>query len=155
MHIRPRLITLLLLCFTLDVQPLPVHAAPSLELYGTFHAMGIIVHLDAGADPDRDATATVEYRAGGAPYRAGFPLSRVADTRFVGSLFWLTPGIAYDVRVPLSDPDGGPLDGATVTGTASTCAEVSIPAPAHSYTVSTTGNDTTGTGTLAKPFATV
>ena len=146
---------LALLCLTLLLPPLPARAAPTLELYGTFHAMGVIVTLDAGDDPDGDATASVEYRTGGATYRAGFPLSRVADTRFVGSLFWLTPGTAYDVRVTLSDPDGGPLNGAQVTGTASTRAEIVIPPAVNSYHVSTAGSDTTGDGSLGKPFATV
>jgi len=87
------------------------------ELYGAFHAMGVIVTTAAGDDPDEDATATVEYRTGSDPYRAGFPLSRVSEARFVGSLFWLQPATTYDVRVTFSDPDGGPLDGVTVTAT--------------------------------------
>ena len=40
----------------------PAHAAATLELYGTFHAMGVIVTLDPADDPDGDATASVEYR---------------------------------------------------------------------------------------------
>jgi parallel beta-helix repeat protein len=117
-------------------------AAAALELYGTFHAMGVIVTIAAADDPDGDATATVEYRTGGEPYRAGFPPSRVGDTRFVGSLFWLEPGTSYDVRVTFSDPDGGPLDGTTVASTASTRGEIAIPAPNHSYAVSPTGSGT-------------
>ena len=57
-------------------------AAASIELYGTFHAMGVIATIAAADDPDGDATAAVEYRAGSESYRAGFPLSRVDDTRF-------------------------------------------------------------------------
>jgi len=152
---RPgRCLLFLILLFPL-LRPLPARAAPGLTLYGTFHAMGVIIHLDAGIDPGQDATATVEYRTGGAPYRAGFPLSRVADTRFVGTLFWLQPGTAYDVRVTLSDPDGGPLDGVVLTGAGSTRAEISVPTPAHSYYVSATGSDVTGDGSIGKPFATV
>lgn len=121
----------------------PARAAASLELYGTFHAMGVIFTLDAADDPDGDAAAAVEYRAtGGGAYRQGFPLSRVAGTRFVGSLFWLEPGTAYDVRVTLSDPDGGPLDGATLTAAAATRAEIAIPAADRSYVVSPGGSGT-------------
>jgi hypothetical protein len=124
MRIRSVLILLALL-LGLPVRPaLPARAAASLELYGTFHAIGIIVTLDGSDDPDGDATASVAYRASGSgTYRQGFPLSRVADTRFVGSLFWLEPGMAYDVRVTFSDP-GDSLDGTTVAGTGSTRAEV-------------------------------
>jgi len=108
----------------------PARAAAALELYGTFEAMGLIVSLEAGDDPDRDATASVTYRStGDSAYRVGFPLSRVGDTRFAGSLFWLEPGTAYDVRVTLADPDGGPLDGAILEGSASTRAEIAVPKP--------------------------
>ena len=125
--------------------PLPVaQAAASLELYGTFQAMGVIVTIAATDDPDRDATATVEYRlSGSGPYRQGFPLARTADTRFVGSLFWLEPGATYEVRVTLSDPDGGPLNGTSVADTAATRPEVTIPTPNHAYYVSPSGSGTT------------
>lgn len=79
---------------------LPPRPSTTLELYGTIHSMGVIVSIGATDDPDRNATASVEYRTGGKPYRVGFPLSRVSNTRFVGSLFWLDPGAllrcAYD-----------------------------------------------------------
>jgi hypothetical protein len=74
----------------------PAHAAATLELYGTFHAMGIVVTIASADDPDLDAVGNVEYRLGGSgPYRQGFPLARVTSTRFVGSLFWLAPGTTY------------------------------------------------------------
>ncbi len=122
----------------------PVRAAASLDLYGTFHAMGVIVTLGAADDPDGDATAYVAYRVSGSgAYQPGFPLSRITNTRFVGSLFWLTPGEAYDVRVTFDDPDGGPLDNTTVSATASTRAEIVIAAPNHTYYVSPSGSGTT------------
>jgi len=125
-------------------------AAASLELYGTFHAMGVIVTLAPGDDPDGDATAMVEYCISGrGPYREGFPLSRVAETRFVGSLFTLEPGVCYDVRVTLSDPDGGSLAGAILEGSGCTRAEISIPSPTNSYHVSPSGSGTACT--LAAP----
>jgi hypothetical protein len=143
------ILILLALLLGLLVQPAPpVRAAASLELYGTFHAMGVIVALDGSDDPDGDATASVAYRVSGSgTYRQGFPLSRVADTRFVGSLFWLEPGTAYDVRVTFSDPDGDPLDGTTVVGTGSTRAEIVIPSPSRSRYVSPTGSGTACTVT--------
>jgi parallel beta-helix repeat protein len=126
---------------SLLLPPLPVRATASLELYGTFHAMGVIVTLDAGDDPELDAVAMVEYRTGVEPYRAGFPLSRISQTRFVGSLFWLEPGTAYDVRVTFSDP-GDALDGVIVAGSGSTRAEITVPAASKSYYVSPTGSGT-------------
>lgn len=125
----------------------PVRAAASLELYGTFHAMGVIVTLDTSEDPDGDATASVAYRVSGSgTYRQGFPLSRVVDTRFVGSLFCLEPGTTYDVRVTFSDP-GDPLDGTTVAATGSTRAEIVIPSPSRFRYVSPTGSGTACTVT--------
>jgi parallel beta-helix repeat protein len=119
-----------------------VRATASLELYGTIHAMGVIVTVADTDDPDRDAVASVTYRTGSDPYRAGFPLTRVADTRFVGSLFWLAPDTVYDVRILFSDPDAGPLDGVVVEGSASTRAEISIPTPSQSFFVSPGGSGT-------------
>lgn len=116
--------------------------AASLELYGTFHAMGVIVTLEAGEDPDRDGTAAVAYRTAGRPFEAGFPLSRVADDRFVGSLFWLQPGTVHDVRVTLTDPDGAPLDGTILTDSGTTRDEIRVPAPDASYCVSPAGSGT-------------
>lgn len=140
--ITRRVFLFLALTMSLLVLPSPpVRVAASLELYGTFHAMGVIVTLDASDDPDGDTTATVEYRTGGDSYRAGFPLTRVSSTRFVGSLFWLEPGTAYDVRVTFSDPDGA-LDSVTVGATASTRTEITIPSPSNSYCVSPTGSGT-------------
>jgi len=137
---RNLLILTILILGVLD-SPAPIaRAAASLELYGTFHAMGVIVAIGAADDPDSDASATVEYRTGGAAYRAGFPLTRTSSTRFVGSLFWLTPGTTYDVRVTFADPDGGPLNGTTISGAAATRAEIAIPAPSHAYYASPTGS---------------
>ncbi|MBN2002204.1 MAG: right-handed parallel beta-helix repeat-containing protein [Anaerolineae bacterium] len=128
-----------------------VRAAATLELYGTFHAMGVIVTVAASDDPDGDAVATVEYREAGGVYRQGYPLTRVVNTRFVGSLFWLSPGVTYEVRVTFADPDGGALDGVTVSGTLATRAEIVIPAPVHSYYAAPTGTGTTCS--LAAPCA--
>jgi parallel beta-helix repeat protein len=117
-------------------------AAASLELYGTFNAMGVIVTMDASDDPDGDAEAAVAYRSASDTFKAGFPLSRVTPTRWVGSLFWLQPGTTYEVRVTLSDPDHGPLDQGTLQASMATRAEIVVPAPANVYYVAPTGDGT-------------
>ena len=104
-----------------------VGGAPELELYGTFHAMGVIVTVGARDDRDGDAGAMVEYRMGGEAYEPGFPLTRVSNTLFVGSLFWLEPATMVDVRVRLSDPDEGSLDGVTLTARGETRPDVRPP----------------------------
>jgi parallel beta-helix repeat protein len=119
-------------------------AVGSIELYGTFHAMGVIATIPSGADANNNAVANVEYRVSGAvDYAAGFPLTRVAATRFVGSLFWLAPGTSYDVRVRYADPDGAPLDTGWAGATASTRNELTAPVPTRTLAVGPTGSGTT------------
>jgi hypothetical protein len=138
-------LTLLIGACGMPVLPIraSAQAAAALELYGNFNSMGVIVTLDAADDPDGDAAASLEYRfAGEASYRQGFPLTRAVDTRFVGSLFWLEPGSAYQVRVSFADPDGDPLDGIVLTGSGSTRAEIAIPPASHTYYASPSGSGT-------------
>jgi parallel beta-helix repeat protein len=124
----------------------------SLELYGTFHAMGVIATLPSGSDSNNNAVANVDFRVtGAADFGAGFPLTRTGPTTFIGSLFWLVPGTSYDVRVRYSDPDGGALDRAWTASTASTRAEITIPSPTRTLEVAPAG---TGSAcTTAAPCA--
>ena len=70
----------------------------SATTYANFHAAGVVVTV--GGDPERNAAAALEWRAAGeSAFRPGHPLTRVDATRFAGSLFWLQPGAAYEVRV--------------------------------------------------------
>ena len=113
----------------------------SIELYGTFHAMGIIATLPAGSDANANAVANVDYRLTGATdYAAGFPLTRTGATTFVGSLFWLAPGTGYDVRVHYSDPDGAGIDKGWATATAATRAEIVIPTAKRTLSVAPAGS---------------
>jgi hypothetical protein len=145
-----RLSSLALLCCSLIavlIVPLlpvpPARAAATIELYGTFHAMGVIVTIGSGDDPNQNATASVAYRTGSGSYQPGFPLTRISTTRFVGSLFWLQPSTTYDVQVTFSDPDAGPLNGTMVQSTASTRSEIVLPTPSKTYYVTPTGSGTT------------
>ncbi len=134
----------------------PLHgrtaAAATLELYGTFHAMGVTVDLDAADDPDGDATATLQWRPAGTPtWHDGYPPLRVAPQRFVGSLFWLQPGDQVEVRVSFTDPDGDPLDGVVLSASASARDALVLPTPSVSLHASPSG---TGTAcTVAEPCA--
>lgn len=111
----------------------------ALELYGTIHAMGVIVSIDPNDDPDQNAIAMVEYGRDDEPFQAGYPLSRISNDRFVGSLFWLEPGNTYDVRISFVD-EGGSLDGVVLTGSAQTRAEVTVPTSVNWYYVSPDGS---------------
>ena len=145
-----RLLVLLGILFSINVLLVSIAEAGAtgintafLELYGTFNSMGVIVSLDASDDPDQDAISNLEYRLSGeAIYRQGFPLTRVADTRFVGSLFWLEPGSIYDVKVSFSDPDHDPIHGVVLSGSSATRTELAIPIASHTYYVNPNGSGT-------------
>jgi hypothetical protein len=88
-----------LLTAMLLTHPARSGAATTMELYGTFQAMGVIVTLTAAEDQDQDAVALLSCRvAWSGDYRQGLPLSRVSAGRFVGSLFSLSPGTSHEVR---------------------------------------------------------
>ena len=145
------ILTLTILSLALGcTHPRLARAAAALELYPTFEAMGVIVTISAEDDPDGDMTASLKYRLSGeGAYRQGYQLTRITDTRFVGSLFWLESGTLYDVRVLLDDPDGGPVDGTSVEATDTTRTTITIPSPTHIYYASPTGAGTDCT--LAAP----
>jgi len=118
------------------------HAQASVSGYGTFHSIGITA--DINGEANKNATAVPSYRLQGSsePFKTGMALSRVSDTRFTGSLFWLNPGKTYDIQVQFNDPDGGALDGLLRTFTATTRAELSSPSPVRRLHVSANGTNT-------------
>jgi parallel beta-helix repeat protein len=110
-----------------------------LDAYGTLQSGGVVATISG--DANGNAGATLEWRnVGTGAFRAGHPLVRVDATHFVGSLFWLDPGQAYEARVTLSDPDGV---GATPTRTStfSTRAEAGSFVPTRTLYVAPTGSD--------------
>lgn len=134
---------------------------PTIDLFGNYHTLGLMLVCSAADDPDKNATATLEYRMlNKKAFRQAFPLSRVNQTHFIGSLFWLTPGTPYEVKVTFKDPDGGPLDGYVATAQATTRMEPAIPKiPAASsankaYYVNPAINQT-GDGSVNKPFRSI
>ena len=81
----------------------------------TLESIGIVVPINSG-DTNYNAVANIEYRrAGTSNWSDGLPLMRVRpefaslsrSQEFAGSIFGLNPGTSYDVRVTVSDPDGG------------------------------------------------
>jgi Calx-beta domain/Right handed beta helix region len=109
----------------------------SVEAYGNQNTAGVIAVVSG--DANGNAAVTLEWGTVG-PTAAGHPLVRTDATHFVGSLFWLAPATAYQVRVTLSDPDG-------VTGTAAmtapltTRSAVLAPTGPRTWYVAPTGND--------------
>ena len=78
----------------------------SLELYPTFYALG--ARLAYTGDVNANATAHLEWRVQGtATWKQGVAMTRITNSRWAGSVFWLKPDSPYEVRAVIDDPDGG------------------------------------------------
>jgi hypothetical protein len=125
--------------------------AGKLELYPTFECIGL--RLSFEGDDNANATAAVRYREKGqAVWRQALPLPRIVGSRFAGSIFFLTPGTAYEVEVTVSDPDG--MQNGTVTGVVSTRSDRFPTGGGKEYWVAPGGDDS-NRGTAASPFRTI
>jgi len=113
----------------------------AIDAYGTFHAGGVVATVSG--DPDGDAAAALEWRVVGEPaYHPGHPLARLPQppNTFAGSLFWLTPGTSYEVRVTATDPDG--TTGITQRTTTFSTRPAALPEPTvRTLYVAPNGND--------------
>ena len=97
----------------------------------TLENLGFRWYLEG--DDNRNAAVTVSYRRKGEPrWREALPLLRVhrelvnrdygpyqAGNLFAGSVLFLDPGATYEVRLVMTDPDGGG-DTRTITATTRT-----------------------------------
>ena len=81
----------------------------AMRTYSTISSIGI--EWDIAGDTDHDATAAVEFRVSGTTaWRPALPLVRVdynGSNMLAGSILFLSPNAAYEIRLTLADPDGG------------------------------------------------
>jgi len=120
-----------------------------LQISTTSQSIGI--EWAVSGDEDHDATATVEYRLTGATvWKSGMNLVRVDSTNgntLAGSIMFLQPASPYEVRIQLSDPDGG--DGSE-SRTVSTLPIPARPSPVRTlHVIPGTGG---GDGSTANPY---
>lgn len=110
-----------------------------LELYANFETAGVTATISG--DTNRNAGVSLQWRrVGEATFRAGQPLLRVDANHFVGSLFDLQAGSAYEIRATLADADG--VSGvATQTANATTRADVLVEPSLRTLHVAPSGND--------------
>jgi hypothetical protein len=77
--------------------------------YATISSIGI--EWDLAGDADHDATTTVQFRpAGTSAWRPALPLVRVdynGVNMLAGSIHFLDPNVAHEIRLTFADPDGG------------------------------------------------
>jgi len=84
-------------------------ALTGLQTKGTFENAGVRVSYIG--DADSNAVVSTEYRRKGeTEWTAGHPMIRIAGSRFATSLFGLSEGTTYEVRLSPVDPDGGSVD---------------------------------------------
>jgi len=126
----------------------------SLELFATIHSAGVTVTVSG--DDDKDAKVTLQYRKKGdtGGFTKGHPLVRLSGGRFKGSLFYLTAGTAYEVKVSLSDPDNSGA-AAQKIGAVTTRADQPPAASGGTIHVSASAGKDTNAGTKAAPVATI
>ncbi len=85
--------------------------AGDIRSYATRHSIGI--EWDVSNDENHDARCSVEYRIKGgstSSWQEGLPLYRVDYKSYdmlAGSIFYLSPGQSYEIRLHLTDVDGG------------------------------------------------
>ncbi len=121
----------------------------TLELYATYECIG--VRLAYTGDDDNNATAHIEWRrAGDVAWFTGVDMARIQNHRWAGSVLWLKPGTAYEVRTVITDPDGG---GVSTTGSIWTRAPYPSVVMGRTWWVAPNGNDTQA-GSSSAPFAT-
>jgi hypothetical protein len=81
----------------------------AIRTYSTINSIG--VEWDLTGDANHNAVATVDYRvSGAATWRQALPLVRVdynGMNMLAGSVLFLNAGTTYQVRLTLTDPDGG------------------------------------------------
>ena len=81
----------------------------TIRTYSTISSIGVEWNL--GGDADHDAAAAVEFRVvGTSDWRAALPLVRVdygGSNMLAGSILFLNPNTAHEIRLTLADPDGG------------------------------------------------
>lgn len=125
----------LLMCSLLTTK---LSTAAQIDVYGTFHSLGITADIAAADDANANAQATLRYRTvPGGVFESGMALSRISPTRFVGSVFDATPGTEYEIHVEFVDD--GPLNGETLAAFANTRDALVLPIAATSYVASPAG----------------
>jgi hypothetical protein len=133
--------------------------AGELRTHATLHSIG--VEWDLSGDADHDATCAVQFRVqGSGPWKKAMPLFRVdyrgwydadkADRAYnmvAGSILFLEPGTAWEVKLDLSDPDGG---SASKTFTIRTRPVPALPRDGRAFHV--IPGEGGGSGSPASPF---
>ncbi len=123
--------------------------AGQLRSAATVRSIGL--EWDITGDTDHDAQGTVQYRvAGTTPWKPALALVRVdypSHNQLAGSVMFLAPGTAYEVKVDISDPDGG---AASQTVSVTTGMEPTLPTSGR--TLHVVPGSSGGDGSAGNPY---
>lgn len=131
-----------------------------LRSYSTIHSLGF--EWDISGDDNHDASCLLHFRRQGEDtWKEALPLYRVdyvpedpvkgADqpfNGFAGSVLFLEPAVSYEVRLTLSDPDGGDVERIETISTRAVPAK-----PVNGRTFHVIPGDGGGDGSSDSPFA--
>jgi len=141
------------LAFIFSAIPASAFGSPvspgGLSIATTTQSIGIDWRISG--DTNHNATATVEFRASGvAAWTQAMPLVRVDSPNansLAGSILFLEPATQYDIRVSVTDPDGG-AESRTITATTE-----AVPAmPTASRTLHVIPGSGGGNGSSQNPY---
>lgn len=147
---RLRAIQIFFLISFFLIPALPCLAVSSgvLRTYSTFQSIGI--EWDVLNDENHNAAVLVQYRRQGrTSWEKAMPLIRIdynGMNMLSGSIFFLTPGLSYEVQLTMADPDGGDMVESVVV---STRPEPLFPSTRTFHVIPGSGG---GTGTGDDPF---
>lgn len=126
----------------------------AVEPTATMESIGILASYLG--DDDQDAFARLLFRTSGAPaFETGHVLVRLPGRRWAGSVLFLVPGTAYDIKVVVDDPDNpGPE---TLETTVHTRADAppDPPPPGVTFWVDAAVGSDSNPGTPELPFRTI
>ena len=122
-----------------SITPTSISAIPTFECIG--------VTVDYSGDNNQNSTGILEYRQSGGTWKTAPEMyADRSEREYRGNIFWLAANTQYEIRVTLSDADGG--------GTISTATTTRNDNPTigtNNIYVATNGSDTTGNGSLSIP----
>jgi hypothetical protein len=124
----------------------------SVTPFANFQTAGVLVTISG--DTQGNAYCNLAYkRAADAAFKTAMSFPKIDATHLAGSVFGLSPGTAYNLRVTLVDPDGV-AGTATQTVNVTTRADTFAEPTAQTLYVATSGSDS-NPGTLAQPLRTI
>ena len=116
---------------------------PQIDLYANFETIGINIICRGGIYPSQNSIVNIYYGESGSQNRVnlrpGFPLTRVNDSIFTGSIFWLTANRYYNIKVEMID-SSNPANNFIQNFLKKTRAEIEFGGATKSWFVSPTGN---------------